>query len=267
MTVWQADLYKLAINDGDGKIWYFVICDGEGNLIHKTQCLQSEVNSDWLTEQIKIASQKSPVSVILIFRPQVLNLFQTAARSLNIFIEATRHTDAIKKYILGEGLSISLEKAPPQPAPENLWGDNWRLASFKAGDLVEFWRERPTPIISLPPGFEPLSLGLSSAQMIPGLVIYGGRKSYKLAQWIDSVQPVCLDYIANEPGVSGGVILESGLVDRWVLLTFEDADMARAMENYEIRKRDCRGLHFLLIQPDDSNVTFTAFWLLKNPQS
>ncbi len=72
-----------------------------------------------------------------------------------------------------------------------------------------------------------------------------------------------MNYIPTEVGKSGGLILESGLVDRWVFLTFEDTDMANSAKRYEQQKESSQGLHFLLIQPDDSGMTQTAIWLLK----
>ncbi|MGB3692248.1 MAG: Tab2 family RNA-binding protein, partial [Spirulinaceae cyanobacterium] len=61
---------------------------------------------------------------------------------------------------------------------------------------------------------------------------------------------------------SGGLILAGGLVDRWIVATFEDEEVARAAKAYEERKQASQGLHFLLIQPDDSGMTTSGFWLL-----
>ena len=56
---------------------------------------------------------------------------------------------------------------------------------------------------------------------------------------------------------SGGLALELCLVDRWILGTFEDSDMAQAAQQYELRKNDSQGLHFLVVQADDSAVTYS----------
>jgi hypothetical protein len=81
----------------------------------------------------------------------------------------------------------------------------------------------------------------------------------QLARWLHNVQPVALNYIAGAPD---GLILEAGLVERWVVATFEDKEVATAAQTYEQRKQLSRGLHFLLVQPDDSGMTYTGFWLL-----
>ncbi|MER3590014.1 MAG: hypothetical protein C4322_21265, partial [Mastigocladus sp. ERB_26_1] len=53
------------------------------------------------------------------------------------------------------------------------------------------------------------------------------------------------------------------LVDRWILVTFTDPEVAAAGRVYEQRKQESCGLHFLLVQPDDSGMTFSGFWLLR----
>ena len=85
----------------------------------------------------------------------------------------------------------------------------------------------------------------------------------QLARWIDRQTPAFINYIPTEVGKSGGFILETGLVDRWVFNTFESEQAAEIARNYEQNKQKSKGLHFLLVQPDDSGMTTTAFWLLK----
>ena len=38
------------------------------------------------------------------------------------------------------------------------------------------------------------------------------------------------------------------------------------VQKYEQQKGDSQGLHFLLIQPDDSGMTETGIWLLKKEE-
>jgi hypothetical protein len=67
-------------------------------------------------------------------------------------------------------------------------------------------------------------------------------------------------------GEPDGLILEAGLCDRWVITTFNDADVARAGQQFERRKQASQGLHFLLVRPDDSGMTTTGLWLLQQSQ-
>jgi hypothetical protein len=83
----------------------------------------------------------------------------------------------------------------------------------------------------------------------------------QIARWLKQVQPVSLNYIAGEPD---GLILEAGLADRWVIATFDDTEVAIAAKKYQSRLQQSQGLHFLLIQPDDSGMTYSGFWLLQS---
>ncbi|HEY9646817.1 MAG TPA: Tab2 family RNA-binding protein, partial [Chroococcidiopsis sp.] len=155
---------------------------------------------------------------------------------------------------------IALEQPPPLPLPEQIWGQQWRFAAIAAADLVLSFQDRPIPIRSMPDALLPVNLQLPSTLSIPGVVVDGGRQSMRLARWLQAQQPAALKYIAGEPD---GLILEAGLVDRWVLATFDDAEVVTAARTYQERLADSRGLHFLLIQPDDSGMTYTGFWLLQ----
>jgi hypothetical protein len=106
---------------------------------------------------------------------------------------------------------------------------------------------------------KPINLGLASTIPIPGVVIYGGRQSMRLARWLQEANPVTLNYIAGAPD---GLILEASLADRWILATFEDEEVAAAAKVYAQRKQVSKRLHFLLVQPDDSGMTYSGFWLL-----
>lgn len=159
-----------------------------------------------------------------------------------------------------------LEKPPPQALPENLWGESWRFAAVPAAELTDIFNERPIPILAVPDELLPFHLGLASTVAIPGVIVYGGRRSLPLARWLQEVQPSALHYIPTVRGQAGGLVLEAGLNARWILATFEDSAVAKAAQTYQERQQASRGLHFLLIQPDDSGFTDTAFWLLREEQ-
>jgi hypothetical protein len=61
----------------------------------------------------------------------------------------------------------------------------------------------------------------------------------------------------------GGLLLEVGLSDRWVVATFSDPQVGMEGQRFEQRKRLTQGLHFLLVRPDDSGMTYTGLWLLR----
>jgi hypothetical protein len=157
----------------------------------------------------------------------------------------------------------SIKKNVPQPLPENLWGDGWNFANIKAGDLERLFIDRPIPIKYIPEVWLPINLKLASTIDLPGVVIYGGKKSLILSRWVEQENPVSLNYIPTEIDRSGGLILETKLLDRWIFNTFENEAVAEIAHSYESKKEASRGLHFLLIQPDNSGMTYTGFWLLK----
>jgi hypothetical protein len=82
----------------------------------------------------------------------------------------------------------------------------------------------------------------------------------RLTRWLQEINPVSLNYVAGTPD---GLILAAGLVDRWILVTFTDPEVSAAARLYQQRKQLTQGLHFLLVQPDDSDITYSGFWLLQ----
>ncbi len=153
---------------------------------------------------------------------------------------------------------------PPQPLPENLWGERWRFASLSAIELSEAFTGRLIPVIEMPDDLAPIKLGIASDVAVPGVVIDGGRRSLQLARWLQAARPISLMAIAGAPD---GLILEAGETDRWIVATFDDPEVRSAAQLYEQRKQASKGLHFLLVQPDDSGMTYTGVWLLKHQDS
>lgn len=249
-------------------LWELLICDTTRNFEYEALCPQSQANSSWLVSQLELAASQNLPDVIQVFRPQSLNLIQSAAQKLGISVEPTRRTFALKQWLQeripkyassSDYNPLALDKPPPTPLPENLWGEQWRFATLPSGDLEEAFTQRPIPILKLPEVLLPINLGLASTVPVPGVVIDGGRQSMRLARWLQDSRPVTLNYVAGEPA---GLILEAGLVERWIVATFEDQEVVAAAEAYEQRKQLTQGLHFLLVQPDDSGITYSGFWLL-----
>lgn len=275
MVIWQADFYRRPLKDSSGQpLWELLVCDETRQFEWVAMCPQSQANSTWLIEQLKPAIMTQKPERIQVFRPQSLSLLETAGKALGIRVEPDRNTVILKQWLKERSKQYSelenyshelyepvkLDQPPPLPLPENLWGDRWRFANITAGNLQEFFADRPIPILQMPEHLLPLNLGLASVVAIPGIVIDGGKKSMMLARWLAEMKPFSCNYI---PGSPDGLILESGLIDRWVMATFEDAEVTDAAKTFEVRKQLAKGLHFLLVQPDDSGITFSGFWLLQ----
>lgn len=272
MKIWQADFYKNPLDhEKPNPQWQLIICDDQGQIICQENCRQKEANSNWLISQLKPIFQQNNPDFIQVFRPQSLNLLTLAVKELGVKIQATRRTPQLKAILKQQAAktganSLKLDQPPPQPLPQNLWGEKWRFVSFRGGDMIEFFSDRPIPIRDIPEALFPINLGIASTVNIPGIIIYGGKTSMYLARWLADIKPVCLNYIPTEMGHSGGLILEAGLVDRWILATFEDPEMAQAAQQYETQKQTSKGLHFLVVQPDDSEITYSGFWLLREEE-
>ncbi|MDR9404985.1 MAG: Tab2/Atab2 family RNA-binding protein [Halothece sp. Uz-M2-17] len=264
-SAWQVDFYRLPqTNANDQSMWELVVCDETEKTVITETCPQAEATVDWLVTHLSQIAQGSRPEKIKVFRPQSLQLLQLAGEKLDITVEGTRHTPFLKQVLrdrAGEE-RIKIESPPPQPLPEDIWGDQWQFASLNAEEIEYRIPERPIPFRDIPPELSPFQLNLGSTTLVPGIIIYGGRKSWQLAQWFAETEPMAIQYIPTAVGESGGLILEAGLRDRWVIITFEDPDVAIAAEKFQQRKQDSNGLHFLLIQPDDSGMTDTGFWLL-----
>jgi len=261
MRIWQADFYRRPSPDESGQVfWDLLICDASRSFQYVASCLQSEANSTWLASQLQEVTLGILPDVIQVFRPQSLSLMEMAGKTLGVRVEATRRTAALKQWLQERNSPVLLDQPPPLPLPENLLGEQWRFATLTAGDIVEAFCDRPIPIVQMPDFLLPINLGLASTIPVPGVVIYGGRQSMRLARWLQEVSPVSLSYIAGAPD---GLVLSAGLVDRWILATFEDKDVVPSAQLYEQRKQQSRGLHFLLVQPDDSGMTYSGVWLLR----
>jgi len=270
MAIWQADISSRPQQNEQGEtLWELVICAADGGWFHTAICPQKQVNAEWIAAQIELAAIDKLPQVIQVFRPQSWGLIQTAGEKSGIKVVATRRTIALKKLLQQQAQNYSnhnyqplaIESPPPSPIPDYLVGDKWQFVTLTAGQLVADFADRPLPIVSMPDYLLPPHWGLGANVAIPGIIIYGGRQSMRLARWIAETEPVSLNYLGDDPG---GLVLDAGLADRWVMLTFNDSEVSQAAKLYEARKRLVHGLHFLLVTPDDSGITNSGIWLLQS---
>jgi hypothetical protein len=105
-----------------------------------------------------------------------------------------------------------------------------------------------------------VNLNIPSTASIPGVIIDGGKQAMMLARWLARSLPYGLRSIPGEPD---GLILEAGLDDRWVMTTYDDPEVKSAAQIFRERQQLTKGLHFLLVQPDDSGMTYSGFWLMQ----
>jgi hypothetical protein len=273
MTIWQVDISsRPQQNDRGETLWELVICTADGGWYRTASCPQAQVNAEWIATQLKLAAADNLPASIQVFRPQSWGLIKTAGQKLGIEVVATRRTVALKKLLQQQAQDygnphyhpLAIESPPPQPIPDALIGDKWQFVTLTAGQLVSDFADRPMPIVSMPDYLLPPHWGLGANVAIPGVIIYGGRQSMRLARWLAEIEPVSLNYLGDDPG---GLVLDAGLADRWVMLTFNDTQVSQAARLYESRKRLVHGLHFLLVTPDESGITDSGIWLLQDNRS
>lgn len=275
MTIWQADFYRRPLQDDQSHfLWELLVCDPSRRLEWSAFCSQPEATVSWLSAQFRQLIATEQPEAIQVFRPQSLTLIAAACQPLAIPVEPSRQVPALKQWLqersqrypqmpgyTGQPYDpLRLEKPPPQPLPQKLWGESWQFVTLAARDLEDVLLQRPIPVVGAPKAMLPGTLQLPKSTRIPGVIIYGSNQSLKLAHWLQARRPVSLHFTAGSPS---GLVLEAGLIDRWILVTFEDAEIVSAATAFERRQQASQGLHFLLVQPDDSGVTFSGLWLLQ----
>ncbi|NJK41377.1 MAG: DUF1092 family protein, partial [Acaryochloridaceae cyanobacterium SU_2_1] len=133
---------------------------------------------------------------------------------------------------------------PPQPIPEQLWGEHWQFVALIATDLELGLLQRPIPIQGIAQTSLPSQLGLDPSLSIPGVIINGGSRAMRLAQWLQQRQPLHLQVILAE---LNGLILAAGFKERYLLATFDDSEATAAAQIFAERKtKAAKGLHFFV---------------------
>lgn len=276
MTIWQVDFDRRPLkNTEDYPLWELTVYDPQTQMACHRFCPEPQVSPDWLVGQLRelFTLMGPPPSQFQVFRPRTLTYMQAVGEQLNISVEATRQTLGLKQVLqmrvpayaqmpeyTGQSYDpLAIEPLPPQPMPEELWGEQWQFVTLAASELESVLLQRPIPVQSIPPQLVPSQLGLGPGTNIPGVLINGGRRAMQLAQWLQQRQPAAMQTLRAE---LSGLILSAGLNERYVLVTYGDPDIVSAAQGFEQGKQASQGLHFLLVQPDDSGVTYTGLWLL-----
>ena len=273
---WQVDFYRCPLVDGSGhRLWALVACSSDSQFEKVAFCPQPLADSEWIADRLQQWFVGAiPPATLHVFRPQCLASIQQAGQKLGIPVIPTRRTAALKQrlqvqarlYPQLEGYlnepydPFAIDPPPPATIPEEFQGERWQFAALSRLDFIAL-AERSIPIkdCSLLAGL----IGVSPDLSIPGAIFYGDRRSLSLVQWLQTVEPVSLNFVSGDPH---GVILEAGLSDRWVMATFTDLTVVEAAAKFERRKSATHGFHFLMVMPDDSGTTVTGLWLLGEQQ-
>lgn len=272
--IWQVDFYRCPLKgESNQRLWALVVCSSDGQFEKVAFCPQDRANSSWISDRLQQwANESTPPTSLQVFRPQSLSAIQQAAARLGILVTPTRWTLALKQrlqmqaqlypqldgYIREPYDPLAIEPAPPEAIPEALQSETWQFAALSRSDLLAL-TERVIPVKDC--ALLASLLTAAPDALIPGAIFYGVHCSLAFAQWLQKAKPVALNFVSGDPH---GLILEAGLSDRWVMATFDDEAVLEAATKFEQRKEASRGIHFLLVMPDDSGITTTGLWLLEN---
>ncbi|MEO0355165.1 MAG: Tab2/Atab2 family RNA-binding protein [Cyanobacteria bacterium P01_A01_bin.3] len=271
-STWQVDFYRCPLTDESGQVlWALVACSSDGTFEKVALCPQHQADSKWIGDRLQQWFRESSIPAsVQVFRPQSLAMITQACERLSVAVNPTRRTSILKQrlqvqaqlYPRLEGYTqeaydpITIESAPPEAIPEEFQGDRWQFAALSRSDLLAL-TERVIPVKDCALLANLLSIAPDAS--VPGVIVYGDRRSLALAQWLQATKPVSLGFVSGDPH---GIILEAGLSDRWVMATFTDTTVLEAASKFEHRKTAANGTHFLLVMPDDSGTTTTGLWIL-----
>lgn len=279
--VWEIDFYSRPILDErQKKIWELLVCDTQRSFEYTQQCSGAEANARWLQSALEVAmqewrqsqglSEQEQPEKIRFFRRQMSNIITRACKSLSIPAQASRRTFAIYQWLQERQLNVYPQHptyqplmAPPaqfdpvtaQPLPEALVGEGWSIATLPLGAFAEM----PEWEIGFSDPFPLELLTLTPETVIPGVLIFSER-ALPLAGWISGLELACLKYEATP---TPQLLLETGLVDRWIVANLQDPQLISEVEAFERTKQAAQQVHFLAVQSSPEAEDFAGFWLLQ----
>ncbi len=278
---WELDFYSRPIIEPNGKKrWELLISStpeaaGPDPFRWEKRCPAEEVNSIWLsnalTEALSEASNQgwAPPSKLRCWRSAMRTMVKKAASQLGLEVVASRRTYALFEWLAEretdiypkeEGyMSGPLAPGPtpilnqPTPLPEAIRGDAWTIASIPLGVMRDA-QDWPIEFSGLLPigAFEDESIA------IPGLRLFSKTRSFALAGWLGSLEPVRLVIEGNQ------LLLEAGEDDRWLVTDMNSEAAKSTSVNLLNSKKSAGGLQFISVQATPEEQKFSGFWMLRD---
>jgi hypothetical protein len=283
--IWELDFYSRPILDENNKkLWEVLICESPteidqslDNLFRYSQfCPSNTVNSLWLKEAIEkaIAEAGESPQKIRFFRRQMNNMITKGCEDAGIVPLPSRRIFTLNRWLEvrmkdfypnQEGYdeksalsaSIQYPASNPVPLPDAVRGDKgdrWALVSLEASALQNLneWE------ISFGEALPLNTFEISPETRIPGLLIFSPR-ALPLAAWMSGLD---LAFLTVEQGSRPIVRLETGMSESWILANITDEKTQAEAEGFEKAKKLAKGLHFLGVQSNPDEESFSGFWLL-----
>ena len=105
-------------------------------------------------------------------------------------------------------------------------------------------------------------LELAPDALVPGLILYSQR-SLAIAAWMSGLELAAVRYDSQD---GQQLVLETGVIDRWALAQLLNMPLQAEASQFEARKKEAKGVHFLAIQSTPDSEEFAGFWLLLDAQ-
>ncbi|MGF1603446.1 MAG: Tab2/Atab2 family RNA-binding protein [Thermosynechococcaceae cyanobacterium] len=280
-NVWEIDFYSRPILDEQQKkIWELLVCDTQRSFEYTRQCSGAEANARWLQDALTdamdpwrqsqgLTAARQPEK-IRFFRRQMGNIITRACKAIEIPAQASRRTFAVYQWLQERTLTVYPQHpgyqplmAPPpqfelstaQPLPDALVGQSWSIATLPLSAFADmqdwdigFSDPFPLELVSLP-----------DDTVIPGLLIFSER-AVPLAGWMSGLE---IAFLKFEEKPTPQLLLETGLVERWILSNLKDPQLREEAEAFERTKQAAQQVHFLAIQSSPDAEDFSGFWLLQ----
>jgi hypothetical protein len=281
-TIWELDFYSRPIVDENNKkLWEVLICESPTGIVDTSQelfryseyCPNANVNSLWLAEAIqKAITQFGKVpDRVRFFRQSMNNMITKACADVNLNAQPSRRTFELSRWLKerietvypehpgyqeGSNASIIFPTTPPQRLPDALQGQKWQLVSLPASafDEMNEWS------IDFGEAFPLKNAGLQPDTIVPGLIIYSPR-AVAMAAWMSGLE---LAAVKLDEETAPILVLETGVLDRWVLTPLPTKELQQEAKQFEQTKQQAQDVHFIALQTDPNVEAFAGFWLMRD---
>ena len=278
--IWELDFYSRPIVDENKKkVWEVLLCESPttidadtSNLFRFAQyCPNSQVNSAWLGEMIQKAIDQSGIMPdrIRFFRQAMNNMITKACVDVGVPCQPSRRTFGLNEwlrdrtetvyplepgYVAGSNATVVFPTTPPQPLPDALRGQQWGTVALEVSAFAEMkdWA------IDFGEAYPIAPMGLSPDTLVPGMMIYT-KRALAMAAWMSGLEMASVKHDTMD---GQQLVLETGVIDRWILTPLVNMPLQLEAKEFEERKKNAGGVHFIAIQESPESEAFTGFWLL-----
>jgi RNA-binding protein Tab2/Atab2 len=279
-VIWELDFYSRPIVDENKKkVWEVLLCESPTSIDadvatlfrYSEYCPNANVNSAWLGEALQRAIDQAGIlpDRVRFFRQAMNNMITKACSDVGVPCQPSRRTFTLNEwikdrtetvypsetgYVTGSNATVAFPTTPPQPLPDALRGQKWGTVALEASAFTEMndWS------IDFGESFPLTGFGLDAETLVPGMIIYSAR-ALAMAAWMSGLELSTVKYDTID---GQQLVLETGVIDRWILTPLVNMPLQLEAKEFEERKKAAGGVHFIAIQESPESEAFAGFWLL-----